>query len=112
MGSTSTLVLPIEPTPWFRGHDGLLTRAKREDEKFAETWDIEDQLASGETISSVAWEYSGITGSSETNTTTTFGVTVTGTGTATAKITTSASRILEYKFRWAGIDEEPDDYGS
>jgi hypothetical protein len=86
---------PLERQRWFTDDDGVRATTKRDDEKVAVPLDWSDALASGETISSVAYVTSGVTLASSSNTDTTTTTTVTGTGEFEVTVTTSASRILQ-----------------
>lgn len=111
--SSSTVVLPLERSRYFTNEDGDLSTSKRSDEIVQLVLDWSDQLASGETISSVAYEDSGITRSSTSNTTTTTTTNVTGTGYTEVTVTLSTGRKLQLVVRY--YDSEgpgPSDYGN
>lgn len=111
MPSSETLYHPTRRSSWFRSPlDGLWTTAKREDEVLHYTFDLADQLDSGETVSAVSWDEDGVTLTNEATSGTTYSVDVEGTGTAEATITTSSSRTIIKKYRWRGIDTDADDY--
>jgi len=74
------------------------------------TFDLADQLASGETVSSVSWDADGVTLTNEATSGTTYSVDVEKTGTAEATVTTSSSRTIVKKYRWRGIDSDAGDY--
>ncbi|NJK31516.1 MAG: hypothetical protein HC927_03315 [Deltaproteobacteria bacterium] len=84
-----------------------ITWPRRYDETKTYKVDLSDQLDSGETCSSVAMaDVSGPTISASSVTPAgVISVTVTkGGGTATARVTTSASRILEFPLQWRATD--------
>jgi hypothetical protein len=93
--SSSTVILPLERTRYFRDADGNLSYSKREDEIVQVVLDWSDQLASGETISSVAYEDHGVTRSGTSNTTTTSTTSVEKTGWFEVTATLSTSRKLQ-----------------
>jgi len=99
------LRLPPERNQWFRDIDGVLTRQKLEDEVLTEIVDFTDQLDSGETVSTAAWDdVSGPTITGTTVTTPQVAFTVTKSGDATLVITTSAARTLRRELRWLARD--------
>lgn len=102
--SSSAVILPLERTRYFRDRDGVLATSKRYDEIVQLVLDWTDQLASGETVSSVAYEDSGVTRSSTSNTTTTSTTSVTGTGETEITVTTSAARKLQAVVRFYGAE--------
>jgi hypothetical protein len=76
---------------WTRDRDGILTTYKHEDSSETYVFDLSGRL-DGATISSVAWEASGVTVAASSNTTTTCTVRVTGTsGSLKRTIVTSGS---------------------
>lgn len=98
--SSATVYMPLERSRYFRDEDGALATTKREDEQLQLVIDWSDQLASGETISSVAYVDSGVTRSSTSNSTTTTTTTVTGIGETEVSVTTSAGRVLQQVARY------------
>lgn len=106
---TLTLRLPLWRNEWFTDYDGILTTTKREDETRVYVLDYTDWLNSGESVSSTTITSDGpvVTSSlSSPNLT----LTVSKTGYATIKATTSASRVLELRLHWQGINHEAEDY--
>ncbi len=109
--SSSTVILPLRRTRWFRDADGNITYSKRWDEILQSVINWADQLASGETISSVAYEDHGVTRSSTSNTTTTSTTNVTGGGYFIVTVTLSTSRKLQKIIRFVTTDgPEQTDY--
>lgn len=96
---------------YFRDIDGIMATSKRIEEVVSLVLDWSDLLASGETISSVAYEDLGVTRSSTSNTTTTTTTKVTGTGSTIVKATLSTGRVLHREVRFYGVDGRvPGDY--
>jgi hypothetical protein len=98
--SSITAFLPLERNRWFRDRDGILSTTKREDEIVGMTIDWSRQLASGETISSVAYEDSGVTRTGTSATTTTTVDNVTGIGETEVTVTLSTGRKLQELVRF------------
>lgn len=97
--SSSTVILPIEriqrgDSRYFRYADGIAT-TKAEDDDIVLRLDWTDYLAASETVSSAAYEDSGVTRSSTSVSTPVTITTVTGLGSTTVTITTSNSRTAE-----------------
>jgi len=109
MPSTFTTYAPIVRSPSFK-EDGYETESKYSDELITRTKDVSEDLASGETVSSVSYDSSGPTVSGTSNTTTTFTFSVKYTGTVTVSVTTSSSRILIYKYQFIAKDQQSLDY--
>ena len=102
--SSSTVILPLERTRYFRDADGNLATSKREDELLTVVLNWADQLASGETISSAAYEDFGVTRSSTSNTTTTTTTSVTKSGYFEVTVTLSTGRKLQQLVRFMATD--------
>ncbi len=98
--SSSTVYLPLERSRYFRDADDVLSTSKREDEIIQLVLNWSDQLASSETISSVAYSSSGVTTSGTSNTTTTTTASITGTGETEITVMTSTSRKLQMVVRF------------
>lgn len=109
---TQTVTTHVAPRRrvFFRDFDGLETAEKRYDEIVSYPVDFTDWLDSGETISSVSWDFSGVTDEGSSNTTTTITMLVSGLGEVEAEITTSASRKLEVKYRFRSAETHVEDY--
>jgi hypothetical protein len=96
---------------FFRNDRGELQSEKRYDEEREIDWDIANDLNSGEAISSVSWSLSGLSEEvTGTYTGTRLTCTVGQSGTAECKVTTDASRVLEYRWRFVATDYARDDY--
>lgn len=88
----------------WRDSDGVETVSKPRDSVESYTLDWSDDLASNETISSSAWEYSGVQGSGEADTDTSTSAVITQSdGVATNTITTSDGRTLVHVVRFIGV---------
>jgi len=110
MSSTLTLYEPIRrDSGFFRDLDGVPTHVKRADEIIQVNLDFTADLAGAETISSAAWEDSGITTSSRSLATPVATATVTGTnGETVVTATLSTGRKLQRKLRFVA----PGDVGA
>lgn len=114
MAGTPTLYHREERRVWGPDLDGVQRAFKDYDSVISYTWDLSDQLASGETISSVTWESNGPTLSSSSATSTTYTTTVTGLGAAKATIVTSNSQTIVKRYRWeddTSAGKDVPDYG-
>lgn len=98
--SSATVILPLERTRYFRDKDDVLSTTKREDEIVDLPLDWSERLLSGETISSVAYDDSGVTRSNTSNTTTTTTDYVTGHGETEITVTLSTGRKLQELVRF------------
>ena len=98
--SSSTIYEPLARSRYFKDHEGVLSTSKAEDDELRVIWDLTDFLASGETVSSVAYEDSGATTSSKSVATPQILFTVTGIGETTVTATLSTSRTVERTFRF------------
>lgn len=90
---------------WMDRITGYLTTSKRRAEVRSYQINLEEWLASGETLSSVTQQ--NVSGPSVTSCTvsgTTLSVTMTLTGSMVARIVTSASRTIEVPLRWVPAD--------
>ena len=103
--------IPSRGNSHFRDYDGLLTDAKFESEIVSFPWDLTDALASGESVSSVAYDgQSGLTVSAYSLATPVATFTITGTGVLEAEATTSTGRKIKERFAWQARDEGESDY--
>lgn len=102
---------PRKRRGWYRDVDGIMCHTKRYDERNTYTLDFTDALDSGESISSAAYSWDGPTSQAgPTLSSPTIVVDITGAGELEVRATTSASRILERKYRWRSTDTGIDDY--
>jgi hypothetical protein len=95
---------------FYRDVDGYLCDTKRYDEVSNLAWDLTDALEGAETITSVAYDPSGLTVSSEAHAGNVTTLVVTGTGTVEVTVTLSTGRILQENFRLVSEDQPPSDY--
>lgn len=103
--------VPNRGNEHFRDYDGILTAYKFEDEIITFVWDLTDELASGESVSSVANDAnSGLTVSASVVASPTITYTITGTGELEAVATLSTARTVKEIFRWEAKDEGDSDY--
>jgi hypothetical protein len=115
--SSSTIIYPPPPrgaSRYFRFDDGLATTKAREDE-LRVVWDLTDYLASGETVSSAAYQDSGVTHSAASVSTPQVIFTVTGLGYTIVTATLSTGRTVEQVFYFldkaCGVGRLDSDYG-
>lgn len=104
--SSSTVILPLERSRYFTDSDGHLATTKRSDEIITLSINWGDQLASGESVSSVAYVDGGVTSSSASLSTPTSTITVTGTGELEITATLSTGRKLQRVVRFYAPDSE------
>jgi hypothetical protein len=104
--SSTTFYEPLERNPWFDYEDGI-GMVKAEDDDIQVNWNLTDYLASGETVSSAAYEDSGVTTSSKSVSSPTITFTVTGLGYTTVTATLSTGRTVEKTFYLIGPQESP-----
>lgn len=108
MSTTNTLLLPANKNGpltafnnrWFRDTDGAIATTKHRDELLQVTLNWTDRLASGETVSSAAYEDSGVTRSGVSVSTPSTICSVTGLGEFEVEVTTSASRKMVERVRF------------
>lgn len=109
----STFYVPgYDRLEWYPDKDGILTTAQHENETRTRTFDYSDLLQSlgGVTISSSAWEASGVTTSSPSATTTATTVTVAGTNgyvKNTLTLSNGNTHVATYRFRAKPQESEP-----
>lgn len=95
-----TLRLTKRRVEGYLDRDGIHTYQQVNDETKPYTVDYSGDLGSGETISTSAWDTSGLSSSGAANTSTTTSITITGTNAEIENtVTTSTGRTLERKFR-------------
>lgn len=105
MSSTSQVVYaPRVRSSHYRDVDGAMTTVIGDGELVALSVDWTDALASGETVSSVAYSASGPTVASVSLVTPVWSATVTGTGTIDVTATTSAGRKVLRTLRYVSPD--------
>lgn len=104
--SVVAALLPLERTRWFRNRDGKLSTSKRFDEIVGLSLDFTDQLASGETVSSVATVPHGVTLSGASLATPVWTANVTGVGYFEWTATLSTGRKLQDLVVFYGTDED------
>jgi hypothetical protein len=92
--SSLTFYEPLERTRFFEHLDGIGT-VIAEDDDVQVNWNLGDFLASGETVSSAAYEDSGVTTSGKSVSSPTVTFTVTGWGYTTVTATLSTGRTKE-----------------
>lgn len=113
MSSLTHYELPSRTARPFPYLDGLAIVAAEADDTQI-TWNLGDWLASAETVSSAAYEDSGVTTSSKSVSSPSVIFTITGHGYTTVTATTSNNRTKEKKFYVLAPDEtegpEPSDY--
>ena len=95
---------------FFKDFDGVLTMVKREDEVMPFAENFTDDLASGETISSVSWDESGVTVTAKANTSVGHTANVKGLGEATITVTFSSGHTDIQTYRWLGASNSVGDY--
>lgn len=110
--SAVTFFEPLRRTNHTIGSDGAVEYTKAEDDEMKVTWPLTDWLESGETVSSAAYDDSGVTTSNKSVTSPNVVFTVTGLGETTVTITTSNSRTYDRTFRFnpPGGRAGPTDY--
>ncbi len=108
--SSGTFHEPLERQPYFKDKDGNVCRAKKYDDIVRHSVDWTDKLASGETVSSSAWEDGGATLSGAALATPVASVTVAGCGWVKNTVTLSTGRQLEREVRFIATDRGPSDY--
>lgn len=101
--SSGTVILDLERSRYFQD-DGALATSKREDEILTLSLDWTDQLATGESVSSVAYEANGVTTSGAALTSPVSTITVTGTGWVEVTATLSTGRKLQKIVRFHEAD--------
>lgn len=112
MSTVASHYYAADHQPWHDGDDGIPWIAVYKDDITGINVDLTDILASGETISSVAWESGGVTVSGEANSTTSYQANFTSVGTASATATLSTGRKIKRTWRLRGIDSPlVSDYG-
>lgn len=111
MSTTQTYYGPRNRFRYFRDDEGVLSATKREDEIIQLVLDWSRDLATGETIASVAYDSSGVTLSGTSSTATTSTCTVTGVGETEITATLSTGRKLQRVVRWYAENGAPaEDY--
>lgn len=111
--SVVSALLPLQRTRWFRDQDGNLATSKRYDEILGLSLDFTDQLATSETVSSVATSVSGVTLTSATLATPVWTANATGVGTVEVTATLSTGRKLQLVVALYGTDQAlSSDYGN
>ena len=111
--SVVSALLPLQRTRWFRDRDGNLSTSKRYDEILGLSLDFTDQLATSETVSSVATETSGVTLTSPSLATPVWTANATGVGTVEVTATLSTGRKLQLVVALYGTDQAlSSDYGN
>ena len=109
--SSSTFYQPTVRSRWFKDRDGIVSTSKRSDEIIGVVINWAPQLATGETISSVAYEDSGVTRTGVSNSTTTSTCNVTGIGYFIVTATLSTGRKLQDVRRFYDVcGANPEDY--
>lgn len=93
--SSSTVILPLSRRRHFIDRNGELSYSKRYDEKLEVRLDFTDRLKSGESVSSMAYEDSGVTRSNTALASNVASFDATGLGYTIATATLSSGRILE-----------------
>lgn len=110
--SSATLQEPLVRTPHFRDEQGVISYCKPKDDEIAITWNLTDYLATSETVSSAAYEDSGVTTSSKSVSSPSILFTVTGCGQTKVTATLSSGRTHERVFRFYEPEGAPvSDYG-
>ena len=103
--SSTTVILPLERSRWFRNERNELSITKHPNEIIRLTLDWGDMaLASGETVSTAAYTDSGVTRTLSSVSGNTTIATFEGTGYTEINITTSASRELIQRVNFYPID--------
>lgn len=102
MSSLQSLILPLERQRWFQDQDGVMSTSKRDAEIIAVGLDFTDELASAETVASVALVNMGLTSASGILATPVYTLTVSGTGEAEVTATLSTGRKLQRVLRFYG----------
>jgi hypothetical protein len=101
-----TLLHPAQRQEWYRDIDGVLATSQHADGVSYHTFDYADHLDGGETISTSAWESSGVTTANAAATTTTTSIKVTGSDgyVKNTLVTTggAVARTLIYLYRFVG----------
>lgn len=108
--SSVSAILPLERTRYFTDRDGELATSKRNDEIIQLSLDFTDQLATSETVSSVATVASGVTLSSASLATPVWTANVAGVGEVEVTATLSTGRKLQRVVRFYGTDGMASDY--
>lgn len=113
MSSSFTLFAPLVRTGYFTDRDGVANVCQRYDEITTLNIDWTDQLASGETVSSISYSASGPTTSSASLASPISTVTVTGSGELEITATLSTGRKLQRVVRYVEpqTSDESEDYG-
>jgi hypothetical protein len=107
--SSLSIILPLERTRWYTDRDGVVATTKRYDETIEVAVDWTDQLATSETVSSVAYDASGVTTSGAALVSPVSTVTVGRTGDLEITATLSTGRILQRLLRF--VEEQTADEG-
>lgn len=102
--SSQTVYAPRSRVSHYRDIDGAMATVIEDGELVALSVDWTDALASGETVSSVAYEASGPTIASVSLATPVWSATVTGTGDLEVIATTSAGRKVARTLRYIAPD--------
>jgi hypothetical protein len=111
--SSFSVVRPTERMRYWTDNDDADATTKHENEALLWTWDLDKsgELASGETVSSAAYEDSGVTRSGAGTSATTVYATVTGLGEFKVTVTLSTGRKLVRVVRfYAKVGSKPTDY--
>lgn len=107
--SSSTVITGVPArgqNRYFRYRDGWAT-TKAEDDDVQLRWDLTDELASSETVSSAAYKDHGVTTSSKSVSSPVVITTITGWGYTIITATLSTGRTLERKFYYLAHDGAP-----
>lgn len=111
MSSATTFFEPLRRREYTIDDDGAVAYVKAELDEKKITWNLTDWLESGETVSSAAYEDSGVTTSNKSVSSPSVIFTVTGLGETTVTVTSSNSRTFERTFRFrAPTGRTPADY--
>lgn len=98
--SASTFREPLVRTRHFVDDDGAIAYVKADEDEIQITWDLTDYLASGETVSSAAYDDSGVTTSGKSVSSPNVIFTATGLGETEVTATLSTGRTVERTFRF------------
>ena len=97
--SSSTIFDPLRRNRWFVDQDGAQATTAAEDDDLRIVWDLTDYLASGETVSSAAYDDSGAVSSAKSVATPQVIFTLSGIGHTTVTATLSTLRTVDRMFR-------------
>ena len=97
---------------FYRDIDGMWTDTKRYDEVLSFDWDITDALETGEAISSVSYDASGLTVNSDSYSGNVVTIEIEGTGNIEVTVVLDSGREIQEKFRWLSENQPPTDYSS